>query len=58
MNNIMFLVSLKAEMDNQERDYGRKIESLRLEHEQEMFKLKQENFVLSAKVSSAICWCL
>ena len=33
-----------------ERDFKRQIELTKLEHQEEMFKLKQENFVLAAKV--------
>ena len=40
-----------AELAAAERDHKTKMEQMRVEHEQEIFKLKQENFVLSAKVS-------
>lgn len=41
---------MKAEIGDLQREYERKETELRLEHEKEMFKLKQENFVLVAKV--------
>ena len=34
----------------QEKHYKQKLEQMSAQHEQELFKLKQENFVLSAKV--------
>ena len=44
-------MTLTVDLDSQEKHYKRVIEQLKLDHEQEVFKLKQENFVLSAKVS-------
>ena len=41
-----FVVDLAA----QEKHYKQKLEQMSAQHEQELFKLKQENFVLSAKV--------
>lgn len=33
-----------------ERDYRNRLEQMRIDHEQELFKIKQENYILSAKV--------
>ena len=41
-----------GELANQEREHHEKIEALRVQHEEEMFNVKQENFILSAKVST------
>ena len=41
-----------GELANQEREHHKKIEALRVQHEEEMFNVKQENFILSAKVST------
>ena len=43
---------LKAELAAQQREAARKEEELKLNHQKELFKLKQDNFVLQAKV----CW--
>ncbi|XP_030850451.1 centrosomal protein of 162 kDa isoform X2 [Strongylocentrotus purpuratus] len=43
---------MKAEIGDLQKEYERKETELRLEHEKEMFKLKQENFVLVAKLNS------
>lgn len=45
---------LKAEIAGVHREHTRKLEELRLEHEKELHKLKQDNFVLLAKVMFAI----
>ena len=37
-------------MLSKEREYSVQLESQKLEHDQEIFKLKQENFILAAKV--------
>ncbi|XP_064607798.1 centrosomal protein of 162 kDa-like isoform X2 [Liolophura sinensis] len=42
-----------AVLENQERELSRKLEAVRLEYEEQIFKLKQENFVLSAKVAES-----
>ncbi|XP_074662384.1 centrosomal protein of 162 kDa-like [Tubulanus polymorphus] len=41
----------KADMFNAERELKRQLEILKIEHEQQIFKLKQENFILAAKVT-------
>ncbi|PIK39974.1 putative centrosomal protein [Apostichopus japonicus] len=43
---------LKAEIAGSHRENTRKIKGLRLEHEAELHKLKQDNFVLLAKLNS------
>ncbi|PIK52284.1 putative centrosomal protein [Apostichopus japonicus] len=43
---------LKAEIAGSHRENTRKIEGLRLEHQAELHKLKQDNFVLLAKLNS------
>ncbi|XP_071957033.1 centrosomal protein of 162 kDa-like [Antedon mediterranea] len=43
---------LKAEIASKEREFNRKNEETKLHHEKEMFKLKQDNFVLQAKINS------
>ena len=51
----MCIHSLTAagELANQEREYHEKIEALRVQHEEEMFNVKQENYIFSAKVSTS-----
>ena len=39
-----------ADVSATEREHSRAIEQMKIEHEQQVFKLKQDNFVLSAKV--------
>ncbi|XP_013389121.1 centrosomal protein of 162 kDa [Lingula anatina] len=46
-------VKMRADAGALERDYERKLEEYKLNYEQELFKLKQDNFVLMAKVSEA-----
>ncbi len=41
---------LKAEMATHQREFARREEEQRLLHEKEIFKLKQDNYVLQAKV--------
>ena len=48
----MVVVFLLAEYENSHREYERKLEAARLQHDEDIFKLKQENFVLSAKVNA------
>ncbi|XP_072018266.1 uncharacterized protein [Amphiura filiformis] len=43
---------LKAELATKQREFVRKEEEHRLLHEKEMFKLKQDNFVLQAKLNT------
>ncbi|XP_063954593.1 centrosomal protein of 162 kDa-like [Lytechinus pictus] len=43
---------MRAEITDLQRECERKETQLRLEHEKEIFKLKQENFVLVAKLNS------
>ncbi|XP_033113259.1 centrosomal protein of 162 kDa-like [Anneissia japonica] len=43
---------LKSEIASKEREFARKMEESKLHHEKELFKLKQDNFVLQAKVNS------
>lgn len=45
---------LKAEIAALQREHTRKVEELRLEHERELHKVKQDNFVLLAKVRDNI----
>ncbi|KAK6170319.1 hypothetical protein SNE40_018734 [Patella caerulea] len=42
-------VTLKGDMTSMRQEHAQEIENFRLEHEKELFKLKQENFVLAAK---------
>ncbi|XP_064629139.1 centrosomal protein of 162 kDa-like [Lineus longissimus] len=42
---------VKADSFGMEREHKRKVEEIRLDYEQQLFKLKQENFVLAAKVT-------
>ncbi len=41
-----------------ERDLRTNMEQMRIDHQQEIFKLKQENFVLAAKVSEILIACI
>ena len=46
-------VPLTASLEAMEKDYKGRIEELEHRHHEELFKLKQENYVLSAKVITA-----
>ena len=46
---LMFFVSV--ELETKEKEYERKLEKMKIDHDQEIFALKQENYVLSAKVT-------
>lgn len=39
-----------VELDAKEREHRRTVEQMKIDHEKELFDLKQENYVLSAKV--------
>lgn len=43
---------LLADRAAQERETSRQVEALRLDYEEQIFKLKQENFVLAARVGA------
>ncbi|WAR06759.1 CE162-like protein [Mya arenaria] len=45
------IASLKGELESQARSYERQLEGQKLEYEQQLAELRQENFVLKAKIS-------
>ncbi|XP_053396479.1 centrosomal protein of 162 kDa-like isoform X2 [Mercenaria mercenaria] len=48
---VRIIEKLKADLESMERSYERQLETQKLQFEQEISELKQENFVLHAKVS-------
>ena len=48
---IIVFVCSSAERATQERETARQVDAQRLDYEEQIFKLKQENFVLAARVS-------
>lgn len=50
----LLFYDVTVDLDGQEKHYKRLIEQMKIDHEKEIYKLKQENFVLSAKVSRTV----